>query len=47
MYPCHKQSCPNEHLIVYVLFIGEKLIGFEAIPRTETDEIAACCHISL
>lgn len=47
MYPCHRQSCLDEPLIVYVLFNGEKLIGFETIIWTATDEIAAFFHISL
>ena len=38
---------PDEALIVYVLFNGEKLILFEPFPWTGTDEIAACFHISL
>jgi hypothetical protein len=31
--------------MVYVLFNGEKLIYFETIARTGTDDIAACFHI--
>jgi len=36
----------NMSLIVYVLFNGEKLIGFETITRKGTDETAACFHVS-
>jgi len=35
MYPCHRESCPDAPLIVYVLFNGEKLIGFTLLHGQE------------
>jgi len=46
MRPCHREDIPDAPLIVYVLFSGEKLIGFKTITRTGTDEIPACFHTS-